>query len=132
MKLFPKFKSKNLTVFVYTAVILLVYTLLMFGYIVNYRVPTNNYIALSFSWLCIIISASFYYMSSYEKADIKRKIKFGTLIYCVTTFVVNFAFINFFSYKTLIAVDFVITFVILISFSDIIFLFLHIIHANIL
>lgn len=74
----------------------------------------NTYLGFGFIWLSVIISACFVYLIPKDNIRIKRMLTLGIGVYLTATVLCNTMLLILMSLYTLIAVDFFLTFAILI------------------
>lgn len=115
MKIFgiKALKSKNKRMFFLGGFLLLA---IMLGFFLSRSIPktANTYIGFGFAWLSVIIGVCFAYLIPGKNDRIKRMLIIGMGIYFAASAICNILLIMTVSIYTLIAVDFFLTFGILI------------------
>lgn len=108
------FKSKNMRMFFFVAVGLMTLMLLFFFLNIKNSIAPKGYIAFSFIWLAPIISVCFIYLVPKKSRRTKKLFNIVIGIYMPVMLAANTIFVSVTTLYTLIAVDFFLTFGILV------------------
>ncbi len=108
------FKSKNMRMFFFVAVGLMTLMLLFFFLNIKNSIAPKGYIAFSFIWLAPIISVCFIYLVPKKSRRTKKLFNIVIGLYMPVMLAANTIFSSVTTLYTLIAVDFFLTFGILV------------------
>lgn len=113
LKEIPFLKSKNKRLF-FKGGLLLMLMMALFYIGSNHAKTTISYLAFGFLWLSVIISVCFIYLVPRDKEEIRKLLSVGLGIYLTATVLCNTLLAFTVSITVLVAVDFLLTFAIII------------------